>query len=84
MICRYPLRPEIAFKLLEYSCSTIFASKMICRLMVTFILALRHNARAWPYKTRGDAHLPAVAGLAVASYTGRAHMRDASNMHVHT
>ena len=47
--------------------------------MVTFIPLLRHNARAWPYKTRVDAHLPAVAGLAVVFYIGRAHMRDASN-----
>ena len=60
MSCRYLLRPEIAFKLLEYSCSTIFASKSICRLMVTFML--RRNVRCTCL-----AHLSALAELSIAS-----------------
>ena len=77
MNCMHCLKPEIAFKLLKNSCSMIFLSKMICRLMVTFIFALRHNARAWPYKTRVDAHLPAMADLSIDFSTGRALSRDA-------
>ena len=39
MIWEYLLKPEIAFKLLKYSCFTIFVSKILCRLMVTFTFA---------------------------------------------
>ena len=77
--CIYCLRPEIALKLLKTICSTIFLSKMICRLMVTFIFALRHKAGA---KTRVDAHLPAVAEL--SSKGALSQSRRVTYMQIHS